>query len=85
MTLLIHENHHKDLIRRLKRVEWQIRGLQKMIDSGEDCEKIAQQMAAGRKAFDRVFYNMVACMLETHAGGDQRKAPEITELIARLS
>lgn len=85
MPALMEKDRRKDLIRRLKRVEGQVRGLQKMIDFGEDCEDIAQLMAAGRKACDRVFSNMMACVLEAQAGGDGPKVAEITDLIARLS
>ena len=41
----LEEKHRKDLILRLKRVEGQLRGLQKMIETGDDCEKVGQQMA----------------------------------------
>ncbi len=85
MAASMEVGYRNDLILRLKRIEGQLRGLQKMIDSGEECEKIGQQMSASRKALDRVFYKMMACMLETHAGGDRKKVKEITELIARLS
>ena len=85
MPASIEVSYRKDLVLRLKRIEGQLRGLQKMIDSEDGCEKIGQQMAASRKALDRVFYKMMACMLETHAGGDRHKVKEITDLIVRLS
>lgn len=53
----------RQLINRLKRVEGQIRGIQQMIDNGSDCAKIAQQLAAARKALDRSFFEMVSCSL----------------------
>ena len=37
-----------DLILRLKRAEGQIRGIQNMIETDVECEKIAQQMSACR-------------------------------------
>jgi CsoR family transcriptional regulator, copper-sensing transcriptional repressor len=49
---------------RLARVEGQLRGLQSMIDDEVDCEKIAQQLSAARKALDKAFFAMVACMIE---------------------
>lgn len=53
-----------DLVLRLKRVEGQLRGIQRMIEGGDDCEPIAQQLAASRKALDKAFFELVACAIE---------------------
>jgi DNA-binding FrmR family transcriptional regulator len=42
------------LIRRLKRIEGQVRGIQKMIGDGRDCESIIIQLAAVRSAIEGV-------------------------------
>jgi DNA-binding FrmR family transcriptional regulator len=55
----------RNLVVRLKRVEGQLRGLQAMIESGQDCEDIALQMSAARKALDKAFFEMISCAL-TH-------------------
>ncbi len=55
--------HRRQLINRLRRVEGQIRGIQQMVDNGSDCTKIAQQLAAARKALDRSFFEMISCSL----------------------
>jgi DNA-binding FrmR family transcriptional regulator len=39
-----------DVIQRLKRIEGQARGIQKMVDEGRDCEQIMNQLAAIRAA-----------------------------------
>jgi CsoR family transcriptional regulator, copper-sensing transcriptional repressor len=49
---------------RLARVEGQLRGVQRLIDDEQDCEKIAQQLSAARKALDKAFFTMVGCMME---------------------
>lgn len=49
---------------RLARVEGQLRGVQRLIDDEQDCEKIAQQLSAARKALDKSFFAMVGCMME---------------------
>lgn len=54
----------QQLITRLKRVEGQVRAVQGLIAEEDDCEKIAQQLAAARKALDRSFYDLIACMME---------------------
>ncbi len=52
------------MLKRLARVEGQIRGLQAMIRRGEDCEAIAQQFSAARKALDRAYQAMLMCLVE---------------------
>ena len=52
------------MLKRLARIEGQVRGLQAMIRRGEDCEAIAQQFAAARKALDRAYQEMLACLIE---------------------
>jgi len=42
------------LLKRLKRIEGQIRGIQKMIKSNRDCESIIMQLAAVRSAIESV-------------------------------
>jgi DNA-binding FrmR family transcriptional regulator len=42
------------LINRLKKIEGQTRGIQKMIESGRDCEAILTQLAAVRSAVESV-------------------------------
>ena len=64
MSRLVDIDKKKALCARLARVEGQLRGLQKLIDEDADCEKIAQQMAAARKALDKSFFTMVGCMIE---------------------
>ncbi len=34
------------LVARLRRVEGQVRGLQRMLEEGQDCAEVAQQLAA---------------------------------------
>jgi CsoR family transcriptional regulator, copper-sensing transcriptional repressor len=54
----------KALKARLARVEGQLRGLQKSLDGEANCELIAQQLSASRKALDKAFFVMVACVIE---------------------
>ena len=68
MSQIVDPEQKKALCARLARIEGQLRGLQRLIESDADCEKIAQQMAASRKALDKSFFAMVGCMIEQ---GDQ--------------
>ena len=42
------------LLKRLKRAEGQIRGVQKMIENGRDCESVITQLGAVRSAIEGV-------------------------------
>jgi DNA-binding FrmR family transcriptional regulator len=75
---------------RLKRVEGQLRGIQKMIEQEAECEQLMQQMSAARKGLDRAFYQMVACMIEHelagNAGGRIRaRLSHLTGLLAKFA
>ena len=54
----------RELVLRLKRVEGQLRAVQRMIEEGNDCEPIAQQLTAARKALDKAFFELMACAIE---------------------
>jgi len=61
------------LINRLRRVEGQSRGLQRMIEEGRPCEEIFTQLAATKAALDRVGVLLISlkmreCLAE-EAGG----------------
>ncbi len=60
----------KDLLHRLARVEGQLRGVQKLIalaDRPADCDAVAQQMAAARKALDRAFVQLLTASIVTES------------------
>ena len=66
----------KDLLNRLARVEGQLRGIQKLIvmaSHPSDCDAVAQQMAAARKALDRSFIQfLTSSILTQSANADDR-------------
>lgn len=63
------DEQKKDLLHRLARVEGQVRGVQKLIAGAAapaDCESVAQQLAAARKALDRAFITLLTGAIVTH-------------------
>lgn len=62
------------LINRLRRVEGQARGLQRMIEEGRPCDEIFTQLAATKAALDRVGVLLISLKmrdcLEEEAGTD---------------
>jgi CsoR family transcriptional regulator, copper-sensing transcriptional repressor len=47
------------ILNRLARIEGQVRGLQRMIEQGKDCEEILAQLAAVKAALDRVGIHLI--------------------------
>lgn len=73
---------------RLARIEGQIRGIRRLIDEESDCEKVAQQMAAARKALDKAFHEMLACMIEhdvLQQDSDAKATAQMAQIRALLS
>ncbi len=52
------------ILKRLARVEGQVRGIQAMITRGDECEAVAQQFSAARKALDKAYQEMLVCLVE---------------------
>jgi len=71
------------LVMRLKRIEGQTRGLQALVAEEEDCEKVAQQLAAVRKALDKCFFATIACMMEQELGDDAARIERYTALLSK--
>ena len=74
---------------RLARVEGQVRGIRRMIGEDQTCEEIALQLTAARKALDRVFYEMVSCMIRAEPKGGAaartERARKVAELLSRFA
>lgn len=60
-----YQAHKADLIRRLRRIEGQVRGLQRMIEDEKYCVDVLMQIAAVKAALDKV--GLV--LLEDHTRG----------------
>lgn len=86
----LHDPEAKKAIEsRLARVEGQVRGIRRMIGEDAGCEDIALQLAAARKALDRVFYEMVSCMIRVESPGSaaarKQHAEKVAELLTRFA
>ena len=53
-----------DILNRLRRAEGQIRGIQRMLEQGEDCQSIGHKFSAARKALDSTYLRMTLCFAE---------------------
>ena len=85
--------HDKDnYLKRLRRIEGQVRGLQRMIDEDKYCIDILTQVSAATKALQSVALGLLEehlshCVAEAVAEGGETatdKVREASEAIARL-
>ena len=82
----------EDVIRRLRRIEGQVRGISKMVDDDKYCIDVLTQVSAATKALQAVALgllddHMAHCVVNAaRAGGDEQelKLKEASEAIARL-
>jgi DNA-binding FrmR family transcriptional regulator len=79
-------------LKRLRRIEGQVRGLQRMVDEDQYCIDILTQVSAATKALQAVAVGLLGdhlghCVAEAIAAGDESASAKITEAseaVARL-
>ena len=76
MSSLNDAKSRTDLLNRLRRAEGQLRGIQRMVEEGEDCLAIAGQMSAVRKALDSAYVRMTVCFMEQELAAKLGDKPE---------
>ena len=75
------ETEMRALTSRLRRAEGQVRAVARLIEEGENCEAVAQQLTAARRALDRAFFALVGCAVQ-HG----QVAPEgVADLLAKYA
>ena len=69
------------ILNRLARIEGQVRGVQRMIDDGKECEHILTQLAAIRSALDQVGIHLISSRMRDCLEGeiDVEVEPEVME------
>ena len=77
------------MLARLARVEGQVRAIHRMIEAGAGCDEVAHQLSAARKALDKAFFEMLACMVRASAeappGARVPTSEKVAALIARYA
>ena len=81
------EHVHDDIQKRLARIEGQIRGLQRLLDEGAECDKVIHQLGAAGAALDRVGYRLIAAGMEYCVSNPDSPmtADELEKLFLKLS
>ena len=70
------EDTVSELIRRLRRVEGQVRGIQQMLSDGRDCRDVVTQISAASKALDQAGFTLVAAGLTWCLEDPERSAAQ---------
>ncbi len=70
------EDTVKDLMRRLRRAEGQVRGVQQMLTEGRDCREVVTQLSAVTKALEQTGFLLVAAGLTWCVSDPERAASE---------
>lgn len=76
----------KDIINRLKRIEGQVKGIEKMIENGSKCKDILIQMAAIRAAINKAGALMLEnyaqkCLIEVEDSTGEEKISELVNTL----
>jgi DNA-binding FrmR family transcriptional regulator len=80
----------QEVVRRLRKIEGQVKGLQKMIEEGRECEQVLTQVLAARAALDQVALRLVRthigdCLVSLPPEKAKANIGRALELIARRS
>lgn len=87
-----YSDHKEQVTRRLRRIEGQVRGLQRMVDEEAYCIDVLTQISAATRALQSVALELMGehlshCVKEAVVAGGpsaDAKVQEATEAIARL-
>ena len=80
----------EQIIGRLRRVEGQIRGIQKMIEENRDCEAIVTQLMAARAALDKaslviITQHLQQCLTQPSNKGETNNLERIMAFFLKLT
>ena len=79
----------EDMTKRLRRLEGQVRGVQKMLDESRECREIVQQLAAIRSAAHQASLILVRsyaaeCMISESHSTAQQAINELVDVLTRV-
>lgn len=91
VSMQVDEQTKRAQVNRLRRIEGQVRGLQRLIEDDSDCVDILTQVSATTRALESFAIQMVeqhlqTCVREASESGvdPEQKVSEISAAIARL-
>lgn len=84
------QSEKQQVLTRLRRVEGQIRGIQRMVDEGRECEAIVTQLMAARAALDKASLSVMShfinqCLLDPSGQADRACLERVVSFFLRLA
>jgi DNA-binding FrmR family transcriptional regulator len=85
-----YEAEKDDLLRRLRKIEGQVRGIQRMIEEGRYCIDVLTQLAAARQGLNRVGMlildrHIKGCVVNAiRSGEEERAVEELNQVLLRF-
>jgi CsoR family transcriptional regulator, copper-sensing transcriptional repressor len=82
--------HKDDHLRRLRRIEGQVRGIAKMIEDDKYCIDVLTQVSAATRALQNVALglldeHMAGCVVDAAKAGDAEAAEKVQEASAAIA
>jgi CsoR family transcriptional regulator, copper-sensing transcriptional repressor len=82
--MLADSDMRENVINRLKRIEGQVRGIQRLIDEGANCKKVASQVKAAHTALGAVGKLILACYLAESLTADPDSGKEAIDMLVKF-
>ncbi len=70
------EDVSDEVTKRLRRAEGQVRGVQRMLEEGEDCRAVIMQLSAAQAALHRAALRLMAAGMHECVANPERAAAE---------
>lgn len=83
------EDQREDVVKRLRRIEGQVRGIKGMVESDQYCIDILNQIAAANRALDQVALRVLdghvrGCVRDALERGGPESDAKVEELLAAV-
>jgi len=84
------DDERKRILNRLRRLEGQVRGLQTMIESGQECDAVLTQVMAAKSALNQVGLHIVGhamknCLVDDDAATREEVIDEAIKVFLKYS
>lgn len=84
------DDERKRILNRLRRLEGQVRGLQTMIESGQECDAVLTQVMAAKSALNQVGLHIVGhamknCLVDEEAATREEVIDEAIKVFLKYS
>ena len=84
LSMQINGEMRESVINRLRRVEGQVRGIQRLVEEGANCKKVASQVKAAHTALGAVGKLILACYLAESMKGDPLAEKDAIEMLVKF-